>query len=62
LAVGFGSKTYETLLARDAELREEHRELLDIEFVGINPNDTSFGVMDRYVILLSCHLLDAIES
>lgn len=46
LAVGFGSKTYETLLARDAELREEHRELLDIEFVGINPNDTSFGVMD----------------
>jgi hypothetical protein len=50
LAVGFGSKTYETLLARDAELREEHRELLDIEFVGINPNDTSFGVMDRYVI------------
>lgn len=50
LAVGFGSKTYETLLARDAELREEHRELLDIEFVGINPNDTSFGVMDRYVV------------
>ena len=44
-----GVKTYDILLARDAELREQHRELLDLKFIRINPDETSFGVMDRYV-------------
>jgi len=41
-----GTITYEVILSRDAELREQHQELLELKFDKVLADDSSFSVMD----------------
>jgi hypothetical protein len=41
-----GKNTYEMLMTMDTEVREQHRELLNLKFDNVRMEDTSFSVLD----------------